>query len=693
MSNQAPVRLLILDNSQNRAEELIVLLRNSGRATRAQQVESHENLQSLLKAQSWDLFLARPEANDVTAEQAIALIKEFERDIPFILLADDDRIESITEGLQLGATDVSLSDDDERLILLIDRELNNLDSRRNWRKAEISLKESERRCQLLLENSRAAISYIHDGMHIFANEPYLELFGFKEFDDVEVVPIIDLVEPGDQARFKKFLKSFQKLEEASEEYQCVTDEGETIQIQMVLSKAQYDGEPCTQVIVQSVVSDQELESRLKEMSSQDEVTGLFNRRHFMELLDGAIEQAVTDNEFSTVLYMAVDGFSDIVTETGISNADLLLADISEHIKSLLGESQVLARFSDDVFTLLYPDGSKKKALEFAEKLRSSVAGHLFEASGKTHQITLSIGLSLVTESSTTSEQIISRSQRASMDAKDSDKVAFYQKEKVAENGAKESIKDHDLKELILTSFDDGRLKLLFQPIISLHGDDDGQFEVLVRLQDTEGNELRPNQFLDLVDQEGLSIKLDRWIILQSIKLLSAHRAEGNQTRLFINVTHRTIADETFLPWVSVALKAARLPTDAVIFQFHESDAITYMKQASKFTKGLKELHCKASINHFGCSLDPFNSLQHLSIDYVKIDASYADGVESDEKKSQELIDTVSALHAKGVLTAISGVESPMVLSTLWEAGVNFIQGHYLSEPLEQMDYDFSSEDM
>jgi diguanylate cyclase (GGDEF)-like protein/PAS domain S-box-containing protein len=693
MSNQAPVRLLILDNSQNRAEELIVLLRNSGRATRAQQVESHENLQSLLKAQSWDLFLARPEANDVTAEQAIALIKEFERDIPLILLADDDRVESITEGLQLGATDVALADDDERLILLIDRELNNLEARRNWRKAEISLKESERRCQLLLENSRAAISYIHDGMHIFANEPYLEVFGFKEFDDVEVVPIIDLVESGDQARFKKFLKSFEKLEEASEEYQCVTDQGETIQIQMVLSKAQYDGEPCTQVIAQSVVSDQELENRLKEMSSQDELTGLFNRRHFMELLDGAIEQAVTDNEFSTVLYMAVDGFSDIVTEAGISNADVLIADISGHIKSLLDESQLLARFSDDVFTLLYPDGSKKKALEFAEKIRSSVAEHLFEADGKTHQITISIGLSLVTESSTTSEEIISRSQRASMEAKSSDKVIFYQKEKAADKSAKESASDIDLKELILTSFDDGRLKLLFQPIISLHGDDDGQFEVLVRLHDTEGNELRPNQFLDLVDQEGLSIKLDRWIILQSIKLLSAHRGEGNQTRLFINVTHRTLADETFLPWVSVALKAARLPTDAVIFQFHESDAITYMKQASKFTKGLKELHCKASINHFGCSLDPFNSLKHLHVDYVKIDGSYADGVESDEKKGQELIDTVSALHAKGVLTAISGVESPMVLSTLWEAGVNFIQGHYLSEPLEQMDYDFSSEDM
>jgi diguanylate cyclase (GGDEF)-like protein len=692
MSSQAPVKLLILDNSQNRAEELIVLLRNSGRATRAQQIESHENLQSLLTSQSWDLFLARPEANDVTAEQAIALIREFERDIPFILLAEDNKVESIIAGLQMGATEVALANEDELLILIIDRELNNLENRRNWRKAEIALKESEKRCQLLLENSRAAISYIHDGMHIFANQAYLELFDFETFDDVEVVPIIDLIESSDQARFKKFLKSFETLENTTEEYKCVTDKGELVSVQFVLSNATYDGEPCTQVIVRPVVDDQELEDKLKEVSTQDLLTGLYNRRYFTEVLDAAIENAVKNNNSSIVFYIAVDEFSDIVRSSGITSSDLMLTDLANHIKSLIDDSHVLARFSDDAFTLLYPNDNKDQALELAEKIRSSVAGHLFEISGKTRQITVSIGLSLVTESSPSADEIISKSQRASTESEDGDSVSFFQAKSVSD-AAKDQQTSELHKEMILSSFDDGRLKLLFQPIISLHGDDDGQFEVLIRLQDIDENEFKPSQFLDLVDQEGLSIKLDRWIILQSIKLLSAHRSEGNQTRLFINITHRTISDETFLPWVSVALKAARLPSDAVIFQFHESDAITYLKQAAKFTKGLRELHCKASINHFGCSLNPLNTLKHLTVDYVKLDGSYAEGVESDAKKRKELIATVSALQDKGVLTAISGVESPMVLSTLWEAGVNFIQGHYLSEPLETMDYDFSSEDM
>ena len=693
MPNQTPVRLLILDNSQNSAEELVELLRNSGRATRAQQVESHESLQSHLKAQSWDLFLSRLEANDVTAEQAIALIKEFERDIPFILIAEDNNVESITNGLRLGAVDVALEDDDERLVLIIKRELENLESRRARRKAEIELNETERRNQLLLATSKAAIAYVHDGMHIFANSAYCELFGYEDFDDLEIVPIVDLVAPEEQDSFKKFLKSFSDSEDASKDCQCVHSDGSAISTQMNLSPAQYDGEPCTQVIIRPAEQDgQKLEDRLHELSYQDQLTGLPNRTRFIEMLDLAVERASDGGESSIVFYIVPDDFEETATKSGLADADLILSDIAKLMSTSLDDSHLLAKFGDDAFTLLYPNGNREEAEELAERIRKNVESHMSEVDGKTYQLTVSIGMALVTESSTSSEEIISRARQALADAPEGNSVTFYQPKKAPE-AKQEDSEQGEFRELVTSAFDKGRLKLLFQPIISLHGDEDEQFEVLLRMLDNDNNELAPNKFIDIVHEEDLSIKLDRWIILQSIKLLAAHRAEGNQTRLFINITHKTIADDTFLPWVNVALKAARLPIDAVIFQFHESDAITYMKQASIFTKGLRDLGFKASINHFGCALNPFNTLKHLTIDYVKLDASFAQDIDSNEEKSKELVDTVKSLQAQGVLTAIAGVESPMVLSTLWEAGVNYIQGHYLSEPLETMEYDFASEDM
>jgi len=145
--------------------------------------------------------------------------------------------------------------------------------------------------------------------------------------------------------------------------------------------------------------------------------------------------------------------------------------------------------------------------------------------------------------------------------------------------------------------------------------------------------------------------------------------------------------------MSVALKAARLPSDAITLQLHENDATSYIKQAARFTQGLQELNLKFSINHFGCSLNPFNLLKHLTPGLVKLDGSFALQIVNDDKKQQELIEMVQSLQATGVLTAISGVEDPNVLPTLFMTGINYIQGNYISEPLEELDYDFSAEDL
>lgn len=166
---------------------------------------------------------------------------------------------------------------------------------------------------------------------------------------------------------------------------------------------------------------------------------------------------------------------------------------------------------------------------------------------------------------------------------------------------------------------------------------------------------------------------------------------GGKARLFLNISHKSISDETFLPWLSIALKAAKLASDAIVIQIYENDATSYIKQATKFTKGLAELHCKSSINHFGCSLNPFNLLKHLTPDYVKLDGSFAQDLEDSEEKQTKLSEMIQSLQASGVLTAISGVESPNVLVLLWQTGLNCIQGYCLSPPLDTMECDFSDD--
>ncbi|MCY1500435.1 Cyclic di-GMP phosphodiesterase PdeF [compost metagenome] len=181
------------------------------------------------------------------------------------------------------------------------------------------------------------------------------------------------------------------------------------------------------------------------------------------------------------------------------------------------------------------------------------------------------------------------------------------------------------------------------------------------------------------------------MILNSIKLLADHRAKGHNTCLFIHLSSASLQDQTLLPWLSVALKAARLPSDALAFQINEPDAITYLKQAKALTQGLNELHCKVALSQFGCALNPFNTLKHLSVDFVKVDGSFSQDLSSAD--NQEALKTLLAsLHAQAKLTIVPFVESASVLATLWQAGVNYIQGYYLQGPSQSMDYDFSAGD-
>ncbi|HAK53511.1 MAG TPA: hypothetical protein DCM54_16660 [Gammaproteobacteria bacterium] len=115
------------------------------------------------------------------------------------------------------------------------------------------------------------------------------MFGYEDEEEFAGIPFIDLIAGSDQDKFKDFLKSFEDHEEDSEEFNCVDSEGSTILTKLSLSPATYDGEQCTQVIFRPLVDDSDLEDRIKEISSQDLLTGLFNRQYFVEHMDTAVD--------------------------------------------------------------------------------------------------------------------------------------------------------------------------------------------------------------------------------------------------------------------------------------------------------------------------------------------------------------------------------------------------------------------
>ncbi len=486
------------------------------------------------------------------------------------------------------------------------------------------------------------------------------------------------------------MKSFAEKGEDGMTMNCTArrSDDHEFNVTMSVSAATYDGEACTQIVLQPEHSDAELEEKLRQISSQDLMTGLFNRQYLMDALAENIGEAGKKNQTGALAYIALDNFMSMKGQVGIAGADLLLSDLANLLKQQVDEEVVLARLSDDAFCLMCQPCDEKTMAEHAERVRKAIEDHLFDINGRTVQFTVSIGVAAITENSPKAEELMARAHIASSDVRKQEGHEQGNGVLVYNPTDYESLDEGNSIEAILKALEDNRFKLLFQPIINLRGEGEEHYEAFVRMLDKDEEEVSPYDFLPPMGPADTAIKIDRWVILQTIKQLASHRSRGHDTRLFLNITAETLQDQTFTAWLSVALKAARLPGDSLVFQIREGDANNYMKQAKEFSKAVHELHCKVSIGQFGCALNPFNTLKHIETDYVKIDGSFTEEIQKNDTAKEQVKEMVKTLQNSGKLTIIPLVENAGVLATLWQAGVNYIQGYYLQAPVPEMNYDF-----
>jgi multidomain signaling protein FimX len=683
------IRLLIIDTSRNEAEELVNLLRNAGRATQAIFIESEEHLLELLNTKSWDLFYASKRSQEITAQQALAHLKKLELDIPLILLSEGYDNEEVLSALKDGISDVVPISEAEHLLLVSLRELENLMQRRARRKAEIGLRDAEKRCQLLLDSSKDAIAYVHDGMHIYANQAYIKLFGHNDFDDLEGMPLMDMVSSAHQADLKSFLKSYIANNSDSDEFSCTgcRDDESEFETTMAFSSARYDGEPCTQILIRT--QSDSAQSATPKTTQQDILTGLQTSSVFNELVEKAIKDANHEQKKFAAFYIQLDNFIPIKNKLGAASTNLVLRDVAKALKQVAAQPNQLARIDEFNFALLVPDMEPQVALVHGEKLCQATSANPFNVSNENFDVTASVGIAIINENTESPGLVIGKAKEA---------ADFVHRNKEGDgahlhsNDEQDAAHNEQVANLLRQALEKNLFKLVFQPIVSLRGDSGEHYEALVRMPDEGGNDICPSEFLQTASDNGLSLDVDLWVIKEAITKLKAHLEKGRKSHLLINLTQKSLLNPELLPNISSLLNEARMPGDSIIFQLSETDATSNIAEAKEFIRGINELHCKVAITHFGRALNPFNTLKQLPASYVKIDNSFIADLNKDESGKDDLKTLVSSLHTQGKLTIAPMVDHANLLPILWQAGINYIQGYYIQQPSGSMDYDFSTED-
>ncbi|WP_444926510.1 EAL domain-containing protein [Microbulbifer sp. TRSA002] len=695
MSSNDTIRLLLIHDTPSEAQRLVSMLHNAGRPNRAQHVASEAVFNRLLQDKTWDLVIAAESSTQVPPSVALRTISKLQKDVPVIMLTERTGAQPVVEGLKLGARDVVVVDEDQHLLFVIQRELGALANRRQARLHDRRYHATLNRAKELLDSSKDAIAYISDGLIVYANDSLAERFGYDSGEDIEYQPLIDMLAENEQEEGREFLKSCaidnNELEAKEWKFTAKTASGDSLPTRAEVLSTTYDDERCLQVRIASRRGDTEqLEAQLSDIKNRDPLTGLFNRQHFLQVLDSSIKSAADSHNTGGLMLIEVDRFEDEVLKVvGVAGADALQKGMAELLKSCQRSGDTLARYSEDAFCLLSPNTTPDSIEQRAQDILKKISDTIFDADGKTLQITASIGISLMSEASSGAQQVLDQALSAHKQALGEEKkggnFALYEPD--TEGGA-----DADTyhRARVVQALEAGSLKLLYQPILSLQGTGEQLYEVLVRMLDDK-EELAPLAFLQELGDAGLSAKMDRWVIITAIKAAAAARAEGKNISLMLHITTASLVDSSLPGWLGVAFKAAKVAPGTVIFQLRQEDINSNLHAARDFTTQVQQLGCRVSVCHFGTGLNPFKALEHVKVDIAKIDPSFVREVQDEGESSDSLAGLVQRLGEADTKVIVPHIEQASMLPTLWQTGTDYIQGYYVQAPAEDMNFDFSLE--
>ena len=692
MSQELTLNLLVVEESRNDADALANILRNAGYQYRLSHAEDKADLDAALDAQMPDLILCAL-GLDLSLQDVISALQNKEYAVPVIAIGETCDEKDIIQTMHAGACDLCSYDLPDHLQLVAKREIGHFGLRRENLRYQERYLESEKRAHQLMESSRDAIAYIHEGMHIFANHSYLEMFGFRKMEEVEGTPVLDIVSPEEQDGFRDFLRNYGK--DGNQENELKTrgllPNGKVFDAVMEFAPASIDSEPCTQIIIRNQSSDsQELELKLKHLSKQDMVTGLYNRQYFLEELGLAATDVISGADTGAVIYLLIDGFKEIKDSVGISIADRIICDVANIVREKTSESDIAARFGDHSFSVLRPNCDEEQARELAETIRQAVEDHIADIEDQSVTTTCSIGLSMITEHTPTAQEILSRADLACEVARSAGGNQIHMHNPVVDEQVGKE-RNQQVHALIQEALDNGLFQLMFQPIVSLQGDARENYEVLLRMIGNDDELILPAQFLTVAEDTGQINDIDRWVIRKAIDMLAERRGQDSDTRFFIKLSPQTLCDEELPSYVLSCLQDARLPGDAVVFEIPEQGASRHLKQAKYFVKTVQEAQCGTLLDHFGNSPNSFQILKHLPVDILKIDGSFIHNLATNTDNQAVVKSILETARSMNKMCIAEFVQDAHSLAVLWQSGINYIQGNFLQEPSATLDYDFTSE--
>lgn len=677
MVRQHTLQVLLVNDSDNESEQLISSFRSAGRVARSVRIEDQESLTTALTDKCWDLLVFDC-GQALNLQNCIKAIEKRALDLPIILL-NDQFDEALTESDLIK--DIVAKGDNNKIVYAAIREVEQLLLRRDVSGLKAELEEVQQRYDLLLTNAEQAIAYIADGMVINPNDAFSKHFGYENSDDVDCLPVVDLIAEHQQEAFKVALKQVTSGEAENTYLDCaaISEDGSEFSSTITLQISSVDGERAVQMVASHGGAE-------GSSAAANSATSTQNNNSY-DMVASHLANKLNCGNATCVLAIGIDDFESSCEKVGLSTWQQAKEKIIEFVGNYFPDQTPTGYVRDDIIIV----GSiepQETVVASAQKFVTELSAHAFTLDEKTLLCNCSIGIIDSRNFETKSaELMLDHALTALTLAKtDASKVFYSEERQRAPRSAEDS---GNIGKVVEHAIEDHHLFLRFQPIISLRGAGGDHYETILSCKE-DGDEFPElaDLLADIKNDPG-NTKLDRWILLEATKHLAQHRNMGNDSSLFINLTPNVFSDDTLGTWLGVALKAAHIPGENLIFQFLEEDLTQNSAGAKNLISQLREFGCRFSIDHFGASSNPLQTLQHINAHYVKLDKQYTEQLEAANGDQQEIRALINSIGENDARTIISDVENASVLAVLWQIGADLIQGNYLQAPTLEMDYEFT----
>jgi len=676
MKTDQVIKILFIEKSVEDAEQIISLLRNSGIAVRPARATSTEQITAALDELGPDIVLFDPSVGTLELREVARMLDAHGRDLSLIALVSQVDNAAITELFVNGARSVALRPQPKQLMAVIQREFDALNARRQLRRLEAALRESERRCDALLDSSTDAIAYVHEGMHVRANQAYLDTFGYTEFDDLLGLPVLDMIGANDADEFKNTLKGLSKGEKPSGaiELQARRADASTFKASVEFAHATFEGESCLQVVFRR----QMVDANVIEQLQRDPVTGLFNRARMLECIDEAVAAATQGTKGQSLLLIEPDNWQTIVAGVGLAKADELLAAFAARVESQLTAQDTAGLLAEHTVGVLLHTRNDEGIKQWIAGLQQAIAGGIFDLGSRSLTITSSIGGSMLGERNANTELLLNQASQALRNAQSQGGNRSDLHDPAAREKADEERERYWLG-VIDQALIQNEFVLYHQQTISLQ-DAEGEFsEILLRLNGPQG-EVLPGFFMPIAEKHNLTPAIDRWVLNQAIEHLRGRDRMGSPTTFFVKLTSGSLEDKELLPWLDERLKQAALKHGQLVLEMTESKVVTALRPAQEFIQAWQKIGGQFALEQFGSGLNSFQLLNHINADYLKIDRSYMADLPQQQESQKKVADICRQARELKKHTIAEWVEDAASTSLLFACGVDFVQGNFLQEP-------------